>query len=235
MKKFVEGVLLGTTLIALQPFTAIGTASEQPTEQVLNIHIYDFAQKADHSLKMAMIEVDKIFKRAAIRTIWEQPPITLSEARFFDFEIPTLRWSYSGEQRYLVVRIIEDLPSTGYPGALGFALPYAQSGVNVEIFYRRLAHYANLLGMPAEVVLAYSLAHEIGHVLLRSPNHVMSGIMQTHCDAESWNILSSGMAAFLPEQSLQMRNELRWLNGHEKASREKTPALVPESARSKEQ
>ena len=60
-------------------------------------------------------------------------------------------------------------------------------------------------------MLAYTIAHEIGHVLLRSSLHAPFGIMQAHPGAESWRLASVGVIAFMPEQAKQMRQEVRRL------------------------
>ena len=64
-------------------------------------------------------------------------------------------------------------------------------------------------------MLAYTIAHEIGHVLLRSSLHARFGIMQAHRGAQDWRAALFGRMAFLPEQAEQMRHELRMARNEE--------------------
>ena len=116
--------------------------------------------------------------------------------------------SSSGERPCLVLKIGRDVPSMAYGGALGFAVPFARFGIDVEIIYQRVENEAESMGVAADTLLAYTMAHEIGHVLLRSSAHSASGLMQARCDRNSWRPASFCMMAFLPEQAKQMRQEL---------------------------
>jgi hypothetical protein len=118
--------------------------------------------------------------------------------------------SSSGDRPCLVLKIGRDVPSMAYGGALGFAVPFARYGIDVEVLYDRIKNQAESVGVSADALLAYTMVHEIGHVLLRSSAHSMAGVMRARCNADSWRPASLGMMAFLPEQAKQMRRELSW-------------------------
>jgi len=188
---------------------ASGTTVESPAEETLCVHVYNLAAVAPQTMKWARSETTRIFIRAGIGISWEQPPLASPEARLWDLNISPVLLSRSRERSCLVVSVLQDLSSAAYPGALGFALPFARSGVSAEIIYRRVELLAASVGVAPEVLLAYTMAHEMGHVLLRSSNHAPAGIMQGHWNAGNWRLASFGMMNFLPQEAKQMRQGLR--------------------------
>jgi hypothetical protein len=66
-------------------------------------------------------------------------------------------------------------PRGGPPDMLG----EASLRGNVVAYYHRIEKYARRTRIPADVLLGYVLAHEIGHVLLRSQAHAADGLMRS--------------------------------------------------------
>jgi hypothetical protein len=104
---------------------------------------------------------------------------------------------------------MQPTPAVILPGALGFAVPFGRFGVQVELFWDRIKSEAQLTGVDPHLVLAFALAHEVGHVLLRSSLHSRAGIMQGRWDSEAWRLVSFSLLAFLPEQAADMRANCR--------------------------
>ena len=155
-------------------------------------------------------QVTRMFATAGIATSWEgSPPVDPAEAYQLDPNDSVKNLPRSADRTCVVVRIVPDVPAGAYQGALGFALPFARSGIDVEAIYRRIELNANKAGVTVEVVLAYVIAHEIGHVLLQSSKHSPAGIMRQYCDREGFRLASLGLAAFLPDDSKQMRQGMR--------------------------
>lgn len=167
-----------------------------------------FGSDTPRTIAQATARATRIFAGTGIRTSWEQPAADSPEAHWLDLNTSDVKLSHSRGRACLVVRLVQDVPSNAYNGALGFALPLARSGVNVEIIYRRIEFQAEYPGLPADLLLAYTMAHEIGHVLLRSSAHAPAGIMQAKWNADNWRLASFDMVSFLPEQAKRMREEL---------------------------
>jgi len=83
---------------------------------------------------------------------------------------------------YLAAVIARSVPADYFPGALGYALPDAEIGVNATVFYDRIERFSESGAMPGEIdlpsLLGYAMAHEIGHVLLGTTGHSPDGIMK---------------------------------------------------------
>ena len=75
---------------------------------------------------------------------------------------------------------INDISPPGVPETvLGIAAPLALTGLNVRVFNQHIREAAFRHNRPYATVLAYAIAHEIGHVLLRSDAHDKWGLMSS--------------------------------------------------------
>jgi len=168
------------------------TGRESGPEQMLSIHLHNQAQVPAGVLHSATVETSRVFQAVGIRITWEQSAV----------EKPP----------YLVVRLVRQVPKTTFPGALGFALPFARTEAQVSIFYDRVEALSWSVGTALPTVLGYSMAHEIGHVLLRSPEHSATGLMQARWNRESWRSAAKGWLAFRREEVERMGAGLKILS-----------------------
>jgi hypothetical protein len=106
---------------------------------------------------------------------------------------------------YVVVRLRRGTLPTVFPGALGFALPFARSGAHVSIFYDRVETLSLSVNAPLYVVLGHAIAHEIGHVLLCSSDHTSGGLMHARWNQSSWKLASAGVLGFTEAEARQLR------------------------------
>jgi hypothetical protein len=204
MNNWLQISLIATT-VAIPCGSAYGkTGRELGPEPTIYVHFYNQAPAQANTLKWAAVEVTRIFKAAGVKIVWQQPATDSPEAHRIDMSTsPAL--GVSDNRHYLVVRIIPHAPVTGFTGALGFALPFAQAGSHVSIFYDRIESLARTGNAASYVILGHAMAHEIGHVLLRSAEHSNVGLMQGRWDRATLRLASSGLLAFLPQQAEQLR------------------------------
>ncbi len=113
------------------------------------------------------------------------------------------------ERPYLVVRLVRQMSATVFPGALGFALPFARMGAHVTIFYDRVEALTWYVSTDPFLILGFTLAHDIGHVLLRSLEHTAGGLMQARWNEASWRLAATGLLAFRPDEAERMGAGLR--------------------------
>jgi hypothetical protein len=78
----------------------------------------------------------------------------------------------------IVLSLVSDEGGNTRQGALGYALPYAQSGVRVTLYYDRMLGPVVGNEGAATVLLAHVLAHEITHVLQGVVRHSEEGLMK---------------------------------------------------------
>jgi hypothetical protein len=149
---------------------------------------------------------DAIFQDARERVlqIFGRAQITLESESDRDFT--------SDPPLTLVILITDKRPPSRKvfeSGVLGLAAESAQGRGRVAwVFYDRALRYARTQSVPVSVVLAFVIAHELGHLLLPAPAHAKAGIMK-----DSWTLADIGEArtrglGFQPEQSDAMRQYL---------------------------
>jgi hypothetical protein len=67
------------------------------------------------------------------------------------------------------------------------------------------------LEAPAAEVLAASIAHELGHLLLHSPGHARRGIMKARLDRSQIELLERGELLFTKDEAAQLVQQARRL------------------------
>jgi hypothetical protein len=64
------------------------------------------------------------------------------------------------------------------------------------------------MGLDAEVVLAHTMAHEIGHLLLGSNSHASQGIMRPTWDERDIHLAKTGVLGFTDAQAERMQAQV---------------------------
>jgi hypothetical protein len=170
--------------------------------QILSIHLYDQARVPGPVLHAATDETNWLFRRAQIRISWECPSVESAEDQGTDMTSPAFQ--KPDTRRYIVVRLLRRMPASVYPGALGYALPFARTGAHVLIFYGRVERLAQSVNQSTYIVLGHAMAHEIGHVLLGSSEHASGDLMQGRWTPATWRLASAGLLAFRREEAERM-------------------------------
>jgi hypothetical protein len=186
---------------------ADGKTKKETAGNPLCIHVYNLAAMSPQTAEHTTRWVSRVFARSDITISWQHPPTDSEEAHVTDLNDSAGSFA-SAERPCLVVKIVPDVPPGAYHTALGFSLPQSRAGIHVELIYRRMELQAESAAIATYVVLAYAMAHEIGHVLLSSSCHSPAGIMRARADGETWRLASFGLMEFLPDQSKQMRKRL---------------------------
>ena len=203
MNSWLQIVLIGTTLSTTFVSASGKSRREIGPEPTVCVRFYNQAQVQAGMLKWAKIEATRIFKTAGVIVAWQQSATDSPEAHRID--LSTAAFQTFDDRHCIVVRVLPRTPANLLPGALGFALPFAQGGSHVSIFYDRVESVARAANTAIYVVLGHAMAHEIGHVLLRSSEHSTAGLMQGRWNGATWRFASNGLLAFLPEQADQLR------------------------------
>jgi hypothetical protein len=113
-------------------------------------------------------------------------------------------------REFLVVRIVRGgLPAAILPRMLGYAFPWTRNGVHAIIMYDRIETAAVSEASSVDKILGSALAHEVGHVLLRSEQHSQSGVMKAVWSRADYQRLAVRQLEFLPYQAVMLREEVR--------------------------
>jgi hypothetical protein len=86
--------------------------------------------------------------------------------------------------------------------------PFAAFGLNVRLFDDHIRKAALWHDMPYMTVLPYAMAHEIGHVLLRSGSHSRRGIMSRVWTKYEYERMAHGALGFSDDETKTMSANL---------------------------
>jgi len=170
--------------------------------QTISIRVYEHVRTLAGVLHSATDQASWLFRAAQIRISWEFPSTEPPEDQGTD--MTSAAFQKPDARPYIVVRLMRRTPATVFPGALGYALPFAHAGAHVVIFYDRVETLAHRFNKATDLILGYAFAHEIGHVLLGSSDHSAGTLMQAQWTSATCRLASMGLLAFTREQSERM-------------------------------
>jgi len=113
----------------------------------------------------------------------------------------------------LAVEIIAYAPASFSYDALAMAMPYANSGVRIVIFYDRVEPLLRGHHAPEATILGYVLVHEITHVLQGVARHSKTGIMRAHWTENDLKQMGSRELRFTAEDVQVIRQRLSRRDG----------------------
>jgi len=87
--------------------------------------------------------------------------------------------------------------------------PFAPFGLNVRIFDDHIREAALQHDLSGTIVLSYAMAHEIGHVLLRSCSHGQQGIMSPIWTKREYDRMNGDALVFSDDEAMKMSANLR--------------------------
>lgn len=105
------------------------------------------------------------------------------------------------------LQILAVRPKNVSTDATGFAVLVrsGQPGYSyAAVSYPMVESAAGELDVPVAEVLAASMAHEVGHLLLNSPAHFRSGVMSPRVDRRQIRLLERGELLFTKEQAARL-------------------------------
>jgi hypothetical protein len=108
----------------------------------------------------------------------------------------------------LAVEIVPHAPASFSDVALAMAMPYADSGIRIVIFYDRVDPLLRGHNAPAATILGYVLAHEIAHVLQGVARHSETGIMRARWTDNDFKQMGIRVLMFTAEDIQLIRRHL---------------------------
>jgi hypothetical protein len=174
---------------------AASESEEQPApEQHLGVLVRNVSDVSAADLVDAERECANLFAHAGVRILW----INASQ---------DLVW----EGPALVVRaaILPRPPVPRRLNVLGSSVLRETGGLQLFLFYDRVEQLGRSAQLPVHTVLAGALAHEIGHVLLRSEKHSQAGIMRAEWSGEQLRELGQGLLEFTADQKRTIRSHIK--------------------------
>jgi hypothetical protein len=196
-------------------FAAVMVGAASATQ--LRITVYDQALLAKDVSRQAFADLRRIFSASGIEVQLIEGDPRAEEALLITYPEPPRKGKEVQAaclaRRNIALEIVAKAPPGPKAAVLGTAQPLARQGLNVRVFADRIAAAADRQNRSYSSVLAHVMAHEIGHVLLRTNDHSgASGLMApVWTDWEYWQI-GRGLMFFNRSQSQAMRVGLEGVN-----------------------
>ncbi len=191
------------TVATLFAAALIMTASVAVAADVVTVHYYNQAGIGSKALHEAIVMANRAFVAAHITVRWvnchteESAPSCSGETGPGVYEVSVIGAAPDGSGA--------KLPHF----AMGHALVVPKSNsVYARIFLPRVAQYAEKVGVPVASVLGYAIAHEVGHLVLGTPEHANFGLMKAVWSRSEAHLLVSGRMDFDPHSVKILRNRL---------------------------
>jgi hypothetical protein len=186
-------------LVAVSSAFAQSPPGLTPLRLEVTISVHDYAGVSTLVLAEAEEQAREIFRRAGLETVWLNcsPKLEKHEPQscyFADATHLTLKISPHAMNAQVRDRI--DVLGTSYPDEQG-------AGYFAYVFYDRVRELAQRRSL-GHGLLADVMAHEVGHLLLGSNSHSVSGIMCARWDAEQLRNVAEGRMSFAASESRQM-------------------------------
>jgi hypothetical protein len=187
--------------IASSQVTATLPAGPEP-EMIISVHNY--ADVPDGLLSAAEDQAKEIFHRAGLETAWlncspKLEAVQPKSCYFSDSEHLTLKISAHAVQAKSRDRL--EVLGSAYPDDKGI-------GWFAYVFYDRISELAERQRL-GHALLADVMAHEVGHLLLGSNSHSVTGVMCAHWNYDQLKNIAEGAMNFIPAQSKIMRERVR--------------------------
>jgi hypothetical protein len=179
-------------------FDYVESAHSRPADAQVTVSVYNDAQVPTDILARAEQQAASIFSRAGLDVTWLRCTHINSGVRAAacnGFDVPG----------HVAVRIIARTASSKSDAAFGVAfLAPDGTGRYSDVFWKRAQRLHANSNVDLAGILGSVIAHEMGHLLLGSNAHAISGIMRAHWESDELHRIAMGTLMFLPEQSKRM-------------------------------
>jgi hypothetical protein len=168
----------------------------------VSVSVYDDARVSDETLARAEGEAARIFSRAGLDVRWSNCTATEKDGC-------GAALNETGDGVHLVLRITPKIRGTISDIAFGVAyLGSDGNGRYGDVFWERVKDLQENSKGDGALLLGGVMAHEMGHLLLGSNAHAVSGIMRAQWEHSELRRIDMDSLLFLPEQGRRMRDRV---------------------------
>lgn len=173
-------------------------AGEEAVRPAVVVQVFNHADISAGTLTQAMTQVSRIYRETGIEVLWIDAAMRDALGR-------------------LIHLIIRSTPPR--PRVMGTALSNPHhTGGTAFVYHDRVLDVAQARALGVACVLAYAMAHEVGHHLLPYPSHAIAGIMRADWDGVDFQQMGTGSLRFTPAQVNAIRATASAWSGHQRVS-----------------
>jgi hypothetical protein len=145
-------------------------ASVSCSAQTLVIGLYDYSNLSAKETVRLTETADLAFAHSGIHVVW-------SHCRGALAAVPGATCERGIQINEIVVRLQPSGPRSSYDGRMGNTIVTAEGGYHASVFVPSVRAQAAGFGMAFDLLMGYTVAHEVGHCLL-GPGHSYAGLMR---------------------------------------------------------
>ena len=166
-----------------------GAAAE--TRPSIAVVVHNQSAVSDDCIARAKADVVRIYGDAGVDVLWMDPAMVMP--------VPT----------FTIRLLIRPRPIEAQGRIMGTAIgaTHDTSG-SAFVFYQEVLKTAHDRQQDVARVLAYAMAHEMGHLMLPAPAHAASGIMRADWNGDDFRHIADGSLAFTPEQARAIQTKV---------------------------
>ena len=176
--------------------------------RTIQVRAFNVSKVPRGDLVRAESEVSRILAPAGITITWFNDEVASSSSMVTDFSAVNSTPSGCRNARRagpLSILLLPHVPRG--LNVIGFSLPCAEMGADSVIYIDKCEQIAFTMAVSFSKVLSHALAHELGHLLLRSNDHSATGLMRPRWDRRMWQLATAG-AISLDREEARRINEL---------------------------
>jgi hypothetical protein len=173
-----------------------GEAASSPG---ITIRFFNYAQLPAKTLNEAQDRVATIYHRMGIAIDWIECPVPKQDPSGFPACTEVL------DATHFFLHLLPHASKTTNLANAGESILGARMA---NIFWDRVCRQAEFAQVEPEPVLAHTIAHELGHLLLGANSHSATGIMAARWSREELIIISQSGLSFTDQQSRSIRAEV---------------------------
>jgi hypothetical protein len=177
---------------------SLPTTPPGAVKPVLTVRVFDYVQ-APEAVANAEEVATRIFREAGVTVAWHDCAPVVPKSP----DVSTCSGELGPTEVVLrIVPLIKVFPGVDHDAA-GFAVgPYA------TVSFARVMDLARNDSAPRFVILGRAMAHEIGHVLLRTSGHSPEGIMRAQWGGAELKVVTTNDMFFTRKQSKALQATL---------------------------
>lgn len=198
------GLIAALTLVAVLIFVFAEAADAAPTapDLIVIVRVYNYARTSSTMLTQAEREASRILGEAGLKSVWLDCPLAPST------DIPQSPCPEPIGAAEIRLRILSvPIHNSSYDTAYGFAIAPALATVYSESALRFARNDEGEFEAPT--ILGCAIAHEIGHLLLGSNSHSLSGVMSAHWECKHIRQALMGAMLFSLAEAKLIQAEMR--------------------------
>jgi hypothetical protein len=202
--------------IAIFPIRTLAqNTASKPTQ--LTVAVYNDAGVPAGVLHRAEQRAANIFAEASFEVVWLHCLRASAE--------DALACRQTDLPEHLALRFIRNPVRSTNDAVLGVAfLSGDGTGKYTDVFWKRAEDLHAISNLDLGNILGSVMAHEMGHLLLGSNAHAVSGIMRAHWEGEELRRIAMGTLWFTPQQAKLMRGKTRLWESAEQSTGQKSPS-----------